>query len=135
MFYEHQQRPLLSLDKRVPVVGALDRRTPMETPPTGGWAAFWFVPATSPTQVTYDREGEGAAFLRTGEREMGSTFLRNAQQVLESSVAVATVSSFSLGESSPFPKKLHTKGYLLPFAWYVCVECRWPSLQPTTSCA
>jgi hypothetical protein len=64
----------------------------------------------SPPQVTSDREGEGDAFLRVGEREMGSTFLCDAQQVPESSATVAVVSSFSLGEYGPFPKKVRTKG-------------------------
>jgi hypothetical protein len=54
--------------------------------------------------VTSDREGEGDAFLHAGEREMGSTLLHDAQQVLESSVTVAIVSLFSLGESGPSPK-------------------------------
>jgi hypothetical protein len=57
-----------------------------------------------------------------GEREMGSTLLYDAQQVLESSAAVATVSSFSLGEYGPFTKKVHTKGCLPPSSQYVCVE-------------
>jgi hypothetical protein len=68
-----------------------------------------------------------------GEREMGSTLLCDAQQVLEPSATVATVTSSSLGESGPLPKKVHTEGYLLPSAWYVHLECRGPSLQPTTS--
>jgi hypothetical protein len=78
--------------------------------------------------VTSDRKGEGDAFLHVGEREVGSTFLCNAQQVLESSATVATVSSFSLGESGPFHKKVRTMGYLLPSARYVHVECRVLSL-------
>jgi hypothetical protein len=72
--------------------------------------------------VTYDHEGEGDAFLQMGEREIGSTLLRDAQQVLELFAIVATVSLFSLGESGPFPKKVSTKGCLPPSAWYVCVE-------------
>jgi hypothetical protein len=56
------------------------------------------------------------------EREMGSTLLRDAQQVPESSVATATVSSFSLREYEPFHKKARTKDYLAPSTWYVRVE-------------
>jgi hypothetical protein len=89
----------------------------------------------NPVHVTSNGEGDGDAFLRVGEREVGSTFLRNAQQVPESSVAVARVSSFSLGESSPFSKKVHTKGVYHHLLRYVHVECSVPSLQPTTSFA
>jgi hypothetical protein len=85
--------------------------------------------------VTSDRELEGDAILCAGEREMGSTLLRDAQKVPELSAAMATVFSFYLRESGQFPKKVHTKGCLLPSAWYVHVECHGPSLQLTTSCA
>jgi hypothetical protein len=61
-----------------------------------------------PAQVTSDYEREGDAFLRTGERGMGSNLLCDAQQVPESSVVVATVSSFSLRESRPLPNKVST---------------------------
>jgi hypothetical protein len=43
---------------------------------------------------------------------MGSTPLLDAQQVLEASTIVATVSSPSLGESGSPPKKACTKGCL-----------------------
>jgi hypothetical protein len=54
-------------------------------------------------------------------RGIGSTPLHDAQQVLETSVAVAMVSLSSLKESRPLPKKVRTKGCLPPSAWYVHV--------------
>jgi hypothetical protein len=44
-------------------------------------------------------------FVGTGEREMGSTALRDAQQAPETSATLATVSSSSLGKSGPLPKR------------------------------
>jgi hypothetical protein len=85
--------------------------------------------------VTSNHEGEGDAFLCGGEREVSLTLPHDAQLGPESSATVATVSSFSLGESRPFIKKVRTKGCLPPFSQYVHVECRGPSLHPTTSCA
>jgi hypothetical protein len=75
-----------------------------------------------PARVTLDREGVEDPFVGAGEREMGSTPLRDVQQVLETSAAVATVSSSSLRESWPLPKKVCTKGCLPPSTWYVCVN-------------
>jgi hypothetical protein len=59
--------------------------------------------------VTSDHEGEGDDFLHVSEMEIGSTVLRDAQQVPESLAATATVSSFSLGVSGPLSKKVRTK--------------------------
>jgi hypothetical protein len=100
-------------------VGAHNQRTPIKMPPSRGRDAFQSVPATSPHAGDFRLQGRGDAFL----------------QVLEPSATVATVSSFSLGESGPFLKKVRTKGYLPPSAWYAHMECRGPSLQPTTSSA
>jgi hypothetical protein len=61
-----------------------------------------------------------------GGREMDSTPLLDAKQVMEASAVVAMVSSPRLTESVSLPKKAHTKGYLPPFARYVCVECHEP---------
>jgi hypothetical protein len=85
--------------------------------------------------VTPDNEGAEDPFIGIGDREMGSTPLRDAQQVLEMSAAVAMVSSSSLRESGPLPKKVHTKGCLPPSTQYVHVECHEPfhSLLPLVS--
>jgi hypothetical protein len=109
-------------------VGAHNQRTPIKMPPSRGRDAFQSVPATSPHAGDFRLQGRGDAFLRVVEREMSSTLLRDAQQVLEPSATVATVSSFSLGESGPFLKKVRTKGCLPPSAWYAHMECRGPSL-------
>jgi hypothetical protein len=77
---------------------------------------------------TPDHEGKGDLFTHSGEKEVDLPPLHDAQQVLRPSAAMETVSSPSLGESGPLPKKVHNKGCFSPSAQYVREECHGPSL-------
>jgi hypothetical protein len=75
--------------------------------------------------VTPDREGGGEdPFICTGRQEIGLSPLPNVRQALEPSAAMAMVSSSCLRESKPLPKKVRTKGCLLPSTQYMCVGPR-----------
>jgi hypothetical protein len=86
-------------------VGAHNQRTPIKMPPSRGRDAFQSVPATSPHAGDFRLQGRGDAFLRVVEREMSSTLLRDAQQVLEPSATVATVSRSLLGNLGPSSRR------------------------------